>query len=66
MPRGDQKMRNHKFRDVELNRDTNETHMMIASCNAIIVIGLAHSGVGKSRQFLFHQGLLQQAHAIMF
>jgi hypothetical protein len=34
--------------------------------HAIIVIGLAHSGVGKSRQFLFHQGLLQQAHAIMF
>jgi hypothetical protein len=64
MPRGDQKMRN--FAMSNSIETPMRHHMMIASCNAIIVIGLAYSGVGKSRQFLFHQGFLQQAHAIMF
>jgi len=45
--------KNAQFRDVELNRDTNETpHDDSIMQHAIIVIGLAHSGVGKSRQFI--------------
>jgi hypothetical protein len=58
--------KNAQFRDVELNRDTNETpHDDSIMQHTIIVIGLAHSFVEKSRQLFFHQGLLQQAHAIM-
>jgi hypothetical protein len=57
--------KNAQFRDVELNRDTNETPHDDSIMQHQVWESLA-SGVGKSRQFLFHQGLLQQAHAIMF